>query len=162
MMTEPQVEARNITRFIRHGGAEGREPCLMPGEVHALIGKNGAGKSSLVKILSARRGPRRPHPGGRAGGGTPSPGDAFQKGIATVYQELSLVPGLSVAHNMLLPNLPTKFGGICIDWAAVYDRAAYSRKPEPQHQSPPPRQYPRDGEPADGGNRQGDVVRAGS
>ena len=53
-----------------------------------------------------------------------SPRDAFQKGIATVYQELSLVPELTVAHNILLADLPTGLGGICIDWPAVYDRAA--------------------------------------
>ena len=53
-----------------------------------------------------------------------SPRDAFQKGIATVYQELSLVPELTVAHNILLADLPTKAGRHLVDWPAVYDRAA--------------------------------------
>jgi len=74
------------------------------GRVHALIGKNGAGKSTLVKILS---GATHPTAGRIAIDGREvalrNPQDAFDKGIATVYQELSLVPGLTVAENILFP-----------------------------------------------------------
>jgi len=126
MTSTPNLEAKNI-RKVYPGTVALNDVSLsfMPGEVHALIGKNGAGKSSLVKILS---GASRPTAGGIYVAGEPvelrSPRDAFQKGIATVYQELSLVPGLTVAPNLLLADLPTKFGGLCIDWTAVYDRAA--------------------------------------
>lgn len=93
-----------------------------PGEVHALIGKNGAGKSTLVKILAGSVTPSR---GRILYDGVPvalrSPQDAFDYGIAMVYQELSLVPGLTVAENILLGRTPKRRG--LIDWAATYTRA---------------------------------------
>ncbi|MEA3335868.1 MAG: sugar ABC transporter ATP-binding protein [Chloroflexota bacterium] len=80
---------------------------LHTGEVRALLGKNGAGKSTLVKILSGAIGPDD---------GTitiddqevifKSPQDSFEQGISTVYQEMSLVPGLTVAENILLGRWP--------------------------------------------------------
>ena len=92
------------------------------GQVHALIGKNGAGKSTLVKILAGSVQPTR---GRVLVHGQPvelhSPQAAFAQGIATVYQELSLVPGLSVAENILLGRLPHRRWGV--DWAAVEARA---------------------------------------
>src|SRR5438105_9282901 len=73
------------------------------GKVHALLGKNGAGKSTLVKIFA---GSTRPTSGRVLVDGREvrlrSPLDAFAEGIATVYQELSLVPELTVAENILL------------------------------------------------------------
>jgi ABC-type sugar transport system ATPase subunit len=80
---------------------------LMPGEVRALIGKNGAGKSTFVKILS---GATHADSGTLTIEGRPAnirtPTDAFHSGIATVYQEMSLVMGLSVAENILLGRWP--------------------------------------------------------
>ena len=73
------------------------------GEVHTLMGQNGAGKSTLIKVLTGV------HP--RDGGtitfeGRPfrasSPADAQRQGISTVYQEINLVPTLSVAENLFL------------------------------------------------------------
>lgn len=125
MAPVPNLEAKNLRKVYPGTVALGGVSLsFMAGEVHALIGKNGAGKSTLVKMLS---GATRPTEGSILVGGEEvelrSPRDAFEKGIATVYQELSLVPGLSVAHNMLLADLPTKYRGLCIDWPAVYDRA---------------------------------------
>ena len=94
-----------------------------PGEVHALIGKNGAGKSTLVKMLAGSVVPSR---GQIFCDGLEvalsSPQDAFAQGIAIVYQELSLVPGLTVAENILLGRTPKKSG--IIDWQATYAQAA--------------------------------------
>lgn len=96
------------------------------GKVHALIGKNGAGKSTLVKILA---GSEQSTSGRIIADGTEitlnSPMDAFAKGIAIVYQELSLVPGLTVAENILLSRMPKRkgFGGLIIDWSQSYSRA---------------------------------------
>lgn len=92
------------------------------GKVHAFIGKNGSGKSTLVKVFSGAVEPTK---------GNfylddeklklSSPQEAFSKGIATVYQELSLIPGLSVAENILMGRLPMK--GKFIDWKETYKRA---------------------------------------
>ena len=96
------------------------------GKIHALIGKNGAGKSTLVKIIA---GATRPTSGTLLIDGNPvalhSPHDALQRGIIAVHQELSLVPELTVAENILLGRLPEKrlFGQSVIDWNAVFTRA---------------------------------------
>ncbi len=96
------------------------------GKVHALIGKNGAGKSTLVKMLAGAISPTR---GKILVEGNQvklnSPKDAFDKGIATVYQELSLVPEMTVAENILLGRLPKRKGlGKClIDWPEAFTRA---------------------------------------
>jgi len=96
------------------------------GKIHALIGKNGAGKSTLVKILA---GAVRPTGGELRVDGEPvvlaSPRDALRHGIAAVHQELSLVPELTVAENILLGRLPHagRFGRLFIDWDETYARA---------------------------------------
>lgn len=125
MADVPNLEAEAIRKVYPGTLAlAGLSLAFMPGEVHALIGKNGAGKSTLVKIVS---GAVQPTSGRIRVAGEAvelrSPRDAFQKGIATVYQELSLVPELTVAHNILLADLPVKWGGLCLDWRAVYERA---------------------------------------
>ena len=96
------------------------------GKIHALIGKNGAGKSTLIKILS---GAIQPTSGKVLVDGAQvelrSPTDAFNNGIATVYQELSLVPHLTVAENILLGRLPMRkgFGAFVVDWPGVFAEA---------------------------------------
>jgi ribose transport system ATP-binding protein len=73
------------------------------GEVHCLLGQNGAGKSTLIKVLSGFHQPDGGTivwDGGPAALGTPQA--ALKVGIATIYQELDLVPGLSVAENIFL------------------------------------------------------------
>lgn len=78
---------------------------ILPGEVHALLGENGAGKSTLVKLLS---GVVRPNGGHMAiHGATYQPDgivDARRRGVATAFQELSLVANLTVAQNLSLPR----------------------------------------------------------
>ncbi len=79
------------------------------GKIHAFIGKNGSGKSTLVKLFA---GAERPTSGkiflGEQELHLSNPMEALEKGIATVYQELSLVPYLSVAENIYLGRLPKR------------------------------------------------------
>lgn len=86
---------------------------LMPGEIHAVMGENGAGKSTLMKILA---GVTRPDAGMIRFEGQPvileSPHQALMMGIALVYQELSLVPTLTVAENIFPGRLPTNAFGM--------------------------------------------------
>ena len=80
-------------------------------EVHALLGENGAGKSTLVRVLA---GMVRPDEGEVLVEGNElpfgSPQESRAAGIATVHQELSLIPQLSVAHNLVLADLPVRAG----------------------------------------------------
>ncbi|MFD9498096.1 sugar ABC transporter ATP-binding protein [Streptomyces sp. NPDC060035] len=81
------------------------------GEVHCLLGQNGAGKSTLIKVLA---GAHQPDGGAITWRGAPvslsSPIAAMRLGIATIYQELDLVEGLSVAENIFLGHEPTSAG----------------------------------------------------
>jgi simple sugar transport system ATP-binding protein len=82
---------------------------LKRGEVHCLLGDNGAGKSTLIKTLA---GVHRPDSGQYLVDGAPvsfaSPRDALDRGVATVYQDLALVPLLSVARNFFMGREPTR------------------------------------------------------
>jgi galactofuranose transport system ATP-binding protein len=85
---------------------------LQPGEVHALVGENGAGKSTLIKVLTGVYQPDagelryRDEPAAFA-----TPMDAQKAGISTIYQEVNLIPLMSVAHNLFLGREPrTRFG----------------------------------------------------
>ncbi len=82
---------------------------LRRGEVHCLLGDNGAGKSTLIKTLA---GVHQPSEGAYLVDGEPvrfaSPKDALDRGIATVYQDLALVPLLSVARNFFMGREPQK------------------------------------------------------
>ena len=93
------------------------------GAVHALMGGSGAGKSTLLKILSGFQAPTR--------GVVKLAGqekvfqntvDALESGIAIIYQELHLVPEMSVAENIYLGQLPTRRG--VIDREKLYQDAA--------------------------------------
>jgi simple sugar transport system ATP-binding protein len=97
---------------------------LRRGEVHCLLGDNGAGKSTLIKILA---GVHPPSSGTYRVDGEPvafdSPRDALDRGIATVYQDLALVPLMSVCRNFFLGREPTRRWGIF----RVFDRRLAAR-----------------------------------
>jgi ABC-type sugar transport system ATPase subunit len=93
------------------------------GEVHALLGENGAGKSTLIKIIS---GLYRPDTGDMLLDGQRvsfnNPREAQANGIATIYQELSLYPELTVAENIFMGHAPRgRFG--MVDWGAMRRQA---------------------------------------
>lgn len=96
---------------------------IRPGEVHALMGENGAGKSTMIKIMA---GLHQADEGEILINGQPvrfaSPRDAHAAGIATVHQELLLFPELTVAENIFLGQTP-KTGLGTIDWQAMRARA---------------------------------------
>jgi simple sugar transport system ATP-binding protein len=96
------VQALNSVDFIARAG-----------EVHALMGENGAGKSTLLKVLT---GVYTRDSGTVSFEGRPfspaSPAEAQQGGVSTVYQEVNLVPQLSVAENICLGRQPTRVGVI--------------------------------------------------
>ncbi|MGI5216077.1 sugar ABC transporter ATP-binding protein [Plantactinospora sp. CA-290183] len=95
---------------------------LLPGEVHCLAGENGAGKSTLIKVLTGAvardRGEYRV--AGVQIGPRPSPVETRDAGIGVVYQELSLLPDLSVLDNLTMGRFPRRLFGIV-------DRAAQRR-----------------------------------
>src|SRR4029450_4819143 len=101
---------------------------LASGEVHMLLGENGAGKSTLMKILSgaSRKDSGEIRMRDQAVEIT-SPRHALELGIRVIYQELNLVPQLSVAENIFLGAMPARWTGV-VDWRALYDRASQDRK----------------------------------
>ena len=111
----PGVHALKDAHFdVRHG------------EVHALIGENGAGKSTMIKIVS---GVYQPDTGDILLDGQSvqfsNPREAHSAGIATIYQELGLYPELSVAENIFMGHAPTvkRFGVHAIDWEQMEAQA---------------------------------------
>ncbi|MGH9053389.1 MAG: sugar ABC transporter ATP-binding protein [Acidimicrobiia bacterium] len=91
---------------------------LRPGEIHALVGENGSGKSTLAKVLS---GVHQPDSGRLLHRDEPvevrNPYAARGRGVATIHQEFSLVPSLSVAENVYLGRLPRRAGWV--DWGSA-------------------------------------------
>jgi len=112
MPEAPILEIRHLSKgFPGVRALAGVDFFLRRGEIHALMGENGAGKSTLIKVLTGVY----PRDGGEilfegrpfAAG---SPHKAQEQGISTVYQEVNLVPNLSVAENLLLGRQPTRGG----------------------------------------------------
>jgi ribose transport system ATP-binding protein len=95
---------------------------LARGEIHGLVGENGSGKSTLIKMLC---GAYQPDAGAILRDGSPialpDPSAARAAGVATVFQEFSLVPSLSVAENIHLGRLPTRRRQV--DWAGMREGA---------------------------------------
>ena len=107
-MTAPAIELRNVSkRFGSVIALRDVSIAVNPGEVHCLLGDNGAGKSTLIKILS---GVHRPSEGEILVAGEPvafrSPRDAADAGVATVFQDLGLIPMMSIARNFFLGREP--------------------------------------------------------
>lgn len=109
-MTTPIIEVRNL---VKHFGPvialNGVSLSVEPGQVHCLLGDNGAGKSTLIKTLS---GVHKPTSGEFFVEGKQvtfnSPRDALDHGIATVYQDLAMIPLMSVMRNFFLGREPTR------------------------------------------------------
>ncbi len=109
---QPLLTMRGIVKeFPGVRALDGVDLDVAAGEVHCLLGQNGAGKSTLIKVLA---GAHRPDSGEVTFAGQPvsfaSPQAADAAGIATIHQELDLVPGLSVADNVVLGHEPARFG----------------------------------------------------
>ncbi|WP_417568598.1 sugar ABC transporter ATP-binding protein [Microbacterium fluvii] len=124
MVESPVVEVSGATvRFQAETALDGVDFRMFPGEVHSLMGENGAGKSTLIKAIT---GALRLDAGAIRIDGDEvrftTPHDALAAGIGTVYQEIDLLPNLSVAENIWLGREPRRRGGI--DWREMRRRAA--------------------------------------
>jgi putative multiple sugar transport system ATP-binding protein len=124
-MSSTILEMRNITKtFPGVIALKDVSYQVRQGEIHCLVGENGAGKSTLMKVLSGV------HPHGSYTGEILFDGkvqtfngiaDSEKAGIAIIYQELALVPELTVYENILLGNEIKK--GITVDWNATIKKA---------------------------------------
>lgn len=121
MEQKPIIDIRGMHKMFPGVHAlKGVDLTLCPGEVHALVGENGAGKSTLIKIISGvydyTQGEyyingKLQH--------IKNPDDAIEQGISVIYQELNLVPCISVGENVFFNRLPSKFGRV--QWKKLYE-----------------------------------------
>ena len=129
MAVEPILTARGLVkRYGRVTALDNADFDLYPGEILAVIGDNGAGKSSLIKAIS---GAVTPDEGEIRLDGKPiafkSPMEAREAGIETVYQNLALSPALSIADNMFLGREIRKQGFLG-QWMRMLDRPAMEKR----------------------------------
>ncbi len=117
---QPLLELLNVSKHF--GGVmalKNVDFSLLPGEIHGLVGENGAGKSTTMKIIA---GVHTEFDGVMKIKGREvrlsSPRDALSQSIGMVHQELSIVPDLTVAENVFLGNQPTNAIGK-VDWARM-------------------------------------------
>lgn len=121
--SNPVLQLQGIhKKFPGVHALKGVDFSLRAGEIHALLGENGAGKSTLIKVMTGVY----TRDGGsiRLDGQEIFPantGDAQALGISTVYQEVNLLPNLTVAQNIYLGREPKRWG--FIDWAAANRKA---------------------------------------
>ena len=117
------VEMRGICKYFPGVKAlQNVDFTLRPGEVHALMGENGAGKSTLIKVLTGvyeKDGGDIYLQGHDGAVSIKSPQDAQDVGIATVYQEITLCPNLTVAENMYIGRGHSKVA----NWKQMYTDA---------------------------------------
>jgi ribose transport system ATP-binding protein len=121
---QPHVQLTGVSKhFAGIRALEGVDFACRRGTIHAVLGENGAGKSTLIKIMS---GVLRPDTGEmRLDGGAvafASPSEANGAGIVCIFQELSLIPDLTVADNISLSDPPKRLG--------LIDRTAQRRRAE--------------------------------
>ncbi len=129
MEQKPLLQARGLVkRYGRVTALNSADFDLYPGEILAVIGDNGAGKSSLIKAIS---GAVTPDEGEIRLDGElvsfKSPMEARKAGIETVYQNLALSPALSIADNMFLGRELRK-PGFLGDWLRMLDRPAMEKR----------------------------------
>jgi monosaccharide-transporting ATPase len=122
-MAMPLLSARGLTKtFPGVKALDHVDFDLEAGEIHALLGENGAGKSTFIKLVT---GVAQPDEGAVTLGGVDirpqNPSDALRLGIGTVYQEVNLLPNLSVAENLFMGRQQRRFG--LIDFAAMQRRS---------------------------------------
>lgn len=127
-MSAPVLEARGVVKRYGHVEAlRGANFAVGAGEIVALIGDNGAGKSSLVKVLS---GATNPDEGELLVDGQPvalsGPPSAQALGIETVYQDLSLCPDLGPAANLFIGREPLRTG--LLGFLGVMDKDSMRRR----------------------------------
>ncbi|BCH33479.1 ribose import ATP-binding protein RbsA [Mesorhizobium sp. L-8-10] len=122
--TAPFFRMEGVSK--RYGGVRALEKAdlsVRAGAIHAVLGENGAGKSTLIKIMAGVVAPDEGHmtlDGRQVEFASPAAANAA--GIVCVFQELSLIPELTVADNIIISNPPTRFGMI--------DRGAQRRMAE--------------------------------
>ena len=109
----PLLEIRNISKFFGSVIAlKDISTTVRAGQVTCVLGDNGAGKSSFIKVLS---GVHRPDEGELVLDGTPvtfdTPRQALDAGVATVYQDLAMIPLMAVWRNFFLGSEPVKGWG---------------------------------------------------
>jgi ribose transport system ATP-binding protein len=123
LLEMPLLEMQGIVKqFPGVRALDGVDLDVRAGEVHCLLGQNGAGKSTLIKVLAGAHQPdagRITWRGEEVSLGNPQA--AMRLGIATIYQELDLVPGLTVADNIFLGREHARFG---LSRPAAANRAA--------------------------------------
>jgi len=117
----PVIEVRNISKsFGTVVALHDVSMAVAPGKVTCLLGDNGAGKSTLIKVLS---GVHRPDEGTILFNGEPvefrSPRDPLDHGIATVFQDLAMVPLMSIARNFYLGREPRRKWGPLPMWGPL-------------------------------------------
>lgn len=120
----PFLQIENITKsFPGTRAVDGVSITGYRGYVHGLVGENGAGKSTLIRVIA---GVHRPDFGSIKIDGTlqgfRNYSDARKSGVGVVYQNLSLLPDISVTENVLMGIWPRKRSGL-IDWPAAYEMA---------------------------------------
>ena len=121
---EPHVQLTGVSKFFQGVRAlENVDFACRRGTIHAVLGENGAGKSTLIKIIS---GVMKPDAGEVRLAGRPvsfaNPSEAAAAGIVCIFQELSLIPDLTVADNISLSDPPKRLG--------LIDRGAQRRRAE--------------------------------